>query len=77
MPLTIDLARSGTIDAGDQIDHRRLARARLAQHGDELAVLHLQVDAFQRGVIAGGRLVDLDQLLGLDRIIGLAVGRRV
>jgi hypothetical protein len=43
-----DLARCGAIDAGDQIDHRGFARARFAQHGGELAVLHPQVDASQR-----------------------------
>ena len=57
------LARRRAVDAGDHVDQRRLAAARLADDGHKLARLHLQVDAFERREGTGGRLERLDDLL--------------
>ncbi len=43
------------VDAGDHVDKRRFAGARLAQDGQELARLHVELDALQRVEVAGRR----------------------
>ena len=46
-PATVTVAGGGPVDAGDHVDERRLAAAGLADDGDELAVVDLQVDAVE------------------------------
>ena len=44
-PLAGDLhgARLGAVEAAEQVQQRRLARARAAEHGDDLAALDVEV----------------------------------
>ena len=43
-PLEQDLARVGAVDAGDQVEERRLARAVRPDHADDLALVHMEVE---------------------------------
>ena len=43
-----DLAAAGRVDAGDQVQERRLATARRAHDGDELTPCQLELDAAER-----------------------------
>jgi hypothetical protein len=47
-----DVALSGRIEAGDHPQQRGLAAARRADEDNELAVLHVELDAFQNFVVA-------------------------
>jgi hypothetical protein len=63
-------ARRGRQQAGDEVQQRGLAAARVADQRDELAALHVQVDVLQRMelALAGGEhhlgVLDLDEWLG-------------
>ncbi len=54
------LAVGGAVDAGDHVDQRRLAAARLADHGHKLAAVHMQIDIVERSEDAGRGLVIFD-----------------
>ena len=49
-----DRALGRLLDAGEQVDQRRLAAARRSDDGDAFAGVHVQVDAIQRAELAGG-----------------------
>ena len=53
MPVEGDRAGGGVVEAGQQLEHRGLPGAGLADEGHGLARVHAQVDAAQR--LAGGR----------------------
>src|SRR5262249_14780721 len=57
-----DLARGRAVDARDQVEERRLARARGAHQGYELALGHLEVDAVEDHDLLAVPLVDLSDL---------------
>jgi len=60
-------AGSRLIDAGEHIQERRFATARLANHGHEFTLLKAGADAFQRREVAGGSLVNFDNVLHVDQ----------
>src|SRR5690606_22756146 len=47
-PVDDDAPGAGPLEAGNQVEQRRLAAARCAQHHQELAARNLQIDAVQR-----------------------------
>ncbi len=62
------LARRRPGDAGDDVDERRLAAARLADDGHELAGLDLQIDPLERGEGAGRAGVGFDDLAQVHQV---------
>ena len=66
LALEIDLAGSRGVDAGDELDQRRLAGAVVADQRDDLAVVDLQVDVPE----------DLDMAEGLLHALHLQEGDR-
>ena len=62
------------VDAGDHVDQRRLAAARLADHSHELAAIDLQVDILESVKWPRGGRVDLLHLAQFDQMaIAVAV----
>ena len=61
-----DLARRRKVEAAQQVEHRRLAGARAAHDGDELAALDREGDAPQRLDLALAQRVALDEVVGLE-----------
>jgi hypothetical protein len=47
-PVERDAARVGAVVAADDVDQRRLARAVGAEHAEDLAFAHVEVDAVER-----------------------------
>ena len=47
-----DAARVGTIQTRDEVEQRGLADARLAHHGDVLALAYIEADVAQDGLVA-------------------------
>jgi hypothetical protein len=45
LAVELDRARVGLVDAGDGVQHRRLAGTVGAEDHDELAPLHIEIDA--------------------------------
>jgi hypothetical protein len=43
----LDVARGGRIQAGDEVQQRRLARAGRSHQGEELALIHVQVEVLE------------------------------
>ena len=70
------LAAGRPVDAGDHVDQRRLAAARLADHGDELTRPDLQIDVFERGEVAGRGAEHLAHLAQLDEMVLVACAAR-
>src|SRR5690606_36166197 len=64
----IDLAGGRAVDAGDHVDQRGLAAARLADHRDELPRVNAQADALQRLELACPAPVYLDDITKLDEV---------
>jgi hypothetical protein len=64
------------VDAGEHVDQRGFAAARLADDGQKLAALDGQIDAFERGEGTGGRLVNLDDVAQVDDCAAGKPGRR-
>ena len=61
-----DLARGDAVDAGDQVQQRRLARAGRAHQRDELALGHVEVDAVEDLDLLRVALIDLAHVLHAD-----------
>ena len=60
-----EVAALKTIEPTDDVEHRRLARAGLAQHGHKLVVAERHGDLVERHLHEVGGLVGLDDLLEL------------
>ena len=60
-----EVAALEAVEASDDVEHRRLAGARLAQNGDELVVAERDGDLVERHLHQVGGLVGLDDLLEL------------
>jgi hypothetical protein len=60
------LARRRPINARNHVDQRGFAAARFADNRHEFARSHRQVDALERGEIAGAAVVGLDDLTQVD-----------
>ena len=58
-----EVATLEAVEAADDVEHRRLARAGLAEHGDELVVTERHRDLVERHLHQVGGLVGLDNLL--------------
>ncbi len=73
------LALGGAVEAGDQVQQRRLARARRAHQRQELALVHREVEVDQHGddeLVAAVFLVhaaQLDRMLFAHRLLSLSV----
>src|SRR5882724_1714357 len=62
-----DLSGRGRRQPADDVEKGRFARAGRADDGEEIARLHLQVHAAERGHIHLAHAVDLAQIADLDR----------
>src|SRR5580765_2034488 len=60
-------ARARPVDAGNEVEDRRLAAARRADDRDELAGVDLEVDAAQRGIVEASHPVRLLDVLERDQ----------
>ena len=63
LPVQQDAALAGQLEAGDHAQRRRLPRSGRTQHGEELAVADLQIDAGDRLDVTEA----LDEVLERDR----------
>jgi hypothetical protein len=63
-----DLAFAGAVDAGDHVDQRGLAAARLADDRHKLALVNRQVDVLQGGKVPGGCVVGFMQVAQVDQV---------
>ena len=59
VPATMTWPEVGPVDAGDQVQERRLARARRPHERDELALGDLQAQPVEHGELLAVALVDL------------------
>jgi len=66
-------AGAGHVEAGEDVQERRLARARGADDRHQLAAAHLEVEAAQRDDLEVFQLVDLEEVFAED--VGLALCR--
>jgi hypothetical protein len=66
--LTEDADRPGRreVETRQDAQERGLARAARPEHGQDLALLHVQGQPLQRRRVALGRRVDEEEVLGLD-----------
>ena len=72
-----DLAGGGPVDAGDHVDQRGLAAARLADDGDKLAGADVQVNVAQRDEFADGRLIGFGHVVEQAESVVAAVAAGV
>ena len=62
-----DAAARGHVEAADEVEQRRLARARRAHQGEEVALLDVEVDVVQHLDLLLAALVHLRQVADLDQ----------
>ena len=65
-PATDDLALVGHVEAGDDVEQRRLATSGWAHHGDELAAADVEVGPAQRANRRGVLLERAEHLTDVD-----------
>ncbi len=64
-----NLAPIGPVDAADQVEQGALAAAAVAQQGEELAGLDVQIDVLQHGQTPVFVAVGLGQAAYLDQVL--------
>ena len=77
LPVDDNGASLGCVEAGEDVQHRGLAAAGVADHADELAPLHRQPQILEdRGLAAIGAGIALGDALDGDELVGVMASLR-